>query len=208
MKAAMVFTGSGPILILTTFDSIADTKLEEKLAARGIARFIAYEIRIDKVKTRYGARFSELANDLSPAEDLRLIDLDGHHVLNSFSLEDMGPSIYSMSMKNVREEEEGIDENEWLYVKIDDYGHLVESTYIPMMGSRFEPPLPADVCLASKQAHFQIDKQGVIINGVPQTLNGRKLVLQSRANPPLGRTDAVTPSCTWRRNSEGGWTCS
>ncbi len=209
MKAALVFTGSGPILILTTFDSIADMKLEEKLAARGIARFIACEVPVDKVKTCYGARFSEVADDLSRPQDIRPIDLDGHHVFNSFSSEDMGPPVYSMSMKNAREASAAEStENEWLYVKIDDYGKLSESTYIPMLGSRFEPPIPVEPGPASRQAHFQIDRQGVITNGVPQSLNGRKLILEGHTSPALGRTTSVTPSCTWRRNSEGGWTCS
>jgi hypothetical protein len=208
MKAALVFTGSGPILILTTFDSIADTKLEEKLAARGIARFIAYEIPVDKVKMRYGARFSEFVAALSRFGDLRMIDLDGHHVFNSFSLDDLGPPVYSISMKRSTQEEsvEEGTENEWLYVKIDDYGKLAESTYIPMLGSRFEPPVPVEPYLASKQVRFQINQQGVIINGVPQILNGRKLILQGRVTPALGRTTAVTPVCTWRHDAVGGWT--
>jgi hypothetical protein len=210
MKAALVFTGSGPILILTTFDSIADAKLEEKLNARGIARFIAYEVPVDKVKARYGTRFSKVAGDLSLSEDMRMIDLDGHHVFESFFSEDLGTAVYSTSMKKrAREasEEEGA-ENEWLYVMIDEYGKLDQSSYIPMMGSRFEPPIPVEPSLVSKQVRFQISREGVIINGVPPILNGRKLILQGKGSPPLGRTDAVIPTCTWRHNAEGGWTCS
>jgi hypothetical protein len=41
MKAAMVFTGSGPILILTSFDSLEHPTLAEKLGARGITKYIA-----------------------------------------------------------------------------------------------------------------------------------------------------------------------
>ena len=210
MKAALVFTGSGPILILTTYHSIADPKLEEKLAARGIARFIAYEVPIDKVKTLYGPRFSKVLGDLSPSEDLRMIDLDGHHVFNSFSLQDLGPPVYSTSMKMSAQEEDAEDKtrNEWLYVKIDEYGKLAESTYIPMLGSRFEPPIPVEPSIASQQVHFQINREGIIINGVPQILNGRRLILQGRVSPALGRTTTVAPACTWRHNAEGGWTCS
>jgi hypothetical protein len=210
MKAALVFTGSGPILILTTFDSISNTKLEEKLVARGIAKFIAYEVPVDKVKARYGARFAQVAGDLSPSQDMRMIDLDGHHVFDSFYSEDLGQPVYSTSMKMSAREvsaEEGT-ENEWLYVKIDEYGKLDESSYIPMMGSRFEPPIPLEPSLISKQLHFQISREGVIINGVPPILNGRKLVLEGRGSPALGRTTAVIPMCTWRHNAEGGWTCS
>ena len=58
MKAAMVFTGSGPILILTSFDSLEHPTLAEKLGARGITKYIAYEVSPDKVKRLYGTRFS------------------------------------------------------------------------------------------------------------------------------------------------------
>jgi hypothetical protein len=41
MKAAMVFTGSGPILILTFFDALEHPILTEKLKASGITKYIA-----------------------------------------------------------------------------------------------------------------------------------------------------------------------
>jgi hypothetical protein len=94
MKAAMIFTGSGPILILTSFDSLEDPTLSEKLGARGIARYIAYEVSVDKVKRLYGTRFSIILGDLSQTDDLRVMDIDGHHVFHSFSFDELGPPIY------------------------------------------------------------------------------------------------------------------
>jgi len=94
MKAGMIFTGSGPILILTTYNSLQDPKLAEKLAARGMKKYIAYEVSIDKVKKQYGTRFSVILGDLSQTDDLRVMDIDGHHVFNSFSFAELGPPIY------------------------------------------------------------------------------------------------------------------
>ena len=94
MNAAMVFTGSGPILILTSFDSLEHSKLSEKLGARGITKYIAYEVSVDKVKKQYGTRFSIILGDLSQTDDLRVMDVSGHHVLNTFSFEELGPPIY------------------------------------------------------------------------------------------------------------------
>ncbi len=94
MKAAMIFTGSGPILILTSFGSLEHPSLSEKLGARGITRYIAYEVSVDKVKRLYGARFSIILGDLSQTDDLRVMDIDGHHVFNSFSFEELEPPIY------------------------------------------------------------------------------------------------------------------
>ncbi len=94
MKAAMIFTGSGPILILTSFESLEHPVLSEKLAARGISKYIAYEVSVDKVKSMYGTRYSIILGDLSQTDDLRVMDIDGHHVFNSFAFEELGPAIY------------------------------------------------------------------------------------------------------------------
>ena len=94
MKAAMVFTGSGPILILTSFNSLEHPILTEKLGARGITKYIAYEVSVDKVKKLYGSRFSIILGDLSQTDDLRVMDIDGHHVFNSFAFDELGQPIY------------------------------------------------------------------------------------------------------------------
>ncbi len=59
MKAAMIFTGSGPILVLTTFESLDSPDFIKRLAATGISRFIAHEVSVEKVKKQYGTRFSD-----------------------------------------------------------------------------------------------------------------------------------------------------
>jgi len=41
MKAGIVFTGTGPILILTTYETFEDPKIVEKLGAKGINKYIA-----------------------------------------------------------------------------------------------------------------------------------------------------------------------
>ncbi|MGC8491383.1 MAG: hypothetical protein ACP5SH_06575 [Syntrophobacteraceae bacterium] len=94
MKAAMVFSGSGPILILTSFDSLEDPILARKLSARGITKYIAYELSVNKVKEVYGTRFSIICGDLSQTDDLRVLDIDGHHVFKSFTLEELGTPVY------------------------------------------------------------------------------------------------------------------
>lgn len=94
MKAAMIFTGSGPILVLTTFDSLEAPDFTQRLAARGITKFIAHEVSLEKVKKQYGTRFSVIMGDLSQTDDLRVMDIDGHHVFNSFAFEELGEAIY------------------------------------------------------------------------------------------------------------------
>jgi len=81
-------------LILTSFDSPEHPALMEKLEARGITKHIAYEVSADKVKKLYGWLFSIILGDLSQTDDLRVMDIDGHHVFNSFSFDEPGPPIY------------------------------------------------------------------------------------------------------------------
>lgn len=90
MKAGVIFTGTGPILILTSYQSFTDKKFVEKLNAKGIQKFIAYELPFDKVKQKYGTYFSVVMGDLNETDDLRVLDYNGHHIFLNFSFADMG----------------------------------------------------------------------------------------------------------------------
>ena len=94
MKAGIYFSGTGPILILTTYDSLADPKLVEKLSAKGIKKFIAYEFSDEKVKERYGMQYNVIMGDLHQTDDLRVLDYDGHHIFNNFSIKELGDPIF------------------------------------------------------------------------------------------------------------------
>jgi hypothetical protein len=94
MKAGIFFTGTGPILILTTYESLDDPKLVEKLAQKGIKKYIAYNIPEDLVKEQYGKHYNVILGDLKQNDDLRVLDYDGHHVFYSFSLKKMGEPTY------------------------------------------------------------------------------------------------------------------
>ena len=94
MKAGIFFTGTGPILILTSYESLDDPKLVEKLALKGIKKYIAYEIQEDLVKQKYGKHFDVILNDLKQTDDLRVLDYDGHHVFYNFSIDEIGEPIY------------------------------------------------------------------------------------------------------------------
>jgi hypothetical protein len=89
MKAGVFFTGTGPILILTSYESFIDPDLVDKLAAKGIKKFIAYEVEEERVKNQYGMHFQVVINDLKQSDDLRVLDYDGHHVFYNFSLSEL-----------------------------------------------------------------------------------------------------------------------
>lgn len=100
MKAGIFFTGTGPILILTTYGALNDPLLVDKLEQKGIRKFIAYEVPEEIVREKYGQHFKIILGDLKQNDDLRVLDYDGHHVFYNFSLSELGePVFYEDSMR-------------------------------------------------------------------------------------------------------------
>ena len=94
MKAGIFFTGSGPILILTSYESLIDPDFVEKLSTKGIKKFIAFEVSEDLLKEKYGQHLDVIMGDLSQTDDLRVLDYDGHHVFYTFTLDELGDPIF------------------------------------------------------------------------------------------------------------------
>ncbi len=94
MHAGIFFTGTGPILLLTTYDSLDNPRLVEKLSTKGIKKYIAYEVSEDRVKELYGMHFDVILGDLQQSDDLRVLDYDGHHVFYNFSLKELGEPVF------------------------------------------------------------------------------------------------------------------
>lgn len=94
MKTSIIFTGTGPILIMTSYDSLTNPDFVEKLAAKGIKKFIASDIPVEIVKERYGKHFDIVLEDLYQEDDLRVLDYDGHSIFLNFSFTEMGKPVY------------------------------------------------------------------------------------------------------------------
>jgi hypothetical protein len=93
VRSFLIFTGTGPILVLSTYIELTDPDLVEKLRYKGISKFIAYEVAIDAVRARYGQAFATIARDLDEKPDLRVLDFNGHQIMANFSLEELGEPI-------------------------------------------------------------------------------------------------------------------
>ena len=92
MKVFLLMTGSGPLMILSSHASIEDAVIIEKLAAKGITKFLAYEVPLELAKERYAGHFSVVANDLHETDDLRVLDYSGERVFRLFSFAELGPA--------------------------------------------------------------------------------------------------------------------
>ena len=90
MKAYMLMTASGPIVILTSHASMLDNTLIKKLAEKGIKKFVAYEISISLAEQRYGTHFSVVRGNLRETDDLRVLDEDGDRAFKLFRFDELG----------------------------------------------------------------------------------------------------------------------
>ena len=93
IRAYLIFTGSGPILVLSTYPALTDERLVSKLRYKGIDKFIAYEVNLDAVRSRYEHSFDNVAEDLERQEDVRVLDFNGHQIMANFSLDALGEPI-------------------------------------------------------------------------------------------------------------------
>ena len=94
MRAGIIFTGTGPILILTTYGSFKDPNLISKLKAKGIIKYIAVELSLQAVMKKYGNQYNVVMGDLKQSDDLRVLDYNGYNVFHNFSFSEMGQPTY------------------------------------------------------------------------------------------------------------------
>ena len=97
----MLFTGSGPLVILTSHTSMTAPSLLSKLADKGIDKFVGYEIPIELAKQRYGGHFNVVKHDLREDDDLRVLDFNGERAFRLFHLKELStPVMYEADLKD------------------------------------------------------------------------------------------------------------
>jgi hypothetical protein len=89
VKIALLFAGSGPLVIITSYESFTDPTLLDTFHAIEIDKFIAYEIPIVVVQERYGGHFQVVMRDLHQSDDLRVLDFNGERSLRLFHLNEL-----------------------------------------------------------------------------------------------------------------------
>jgi hypothetical protein len=93
MRSFLVLTKNGPLLVLTSTAKITEETLLESLHHKGIDKFIAYEVPVERVHEFYGVPFEIIAADLESGKDLRVVDFDGPHIFNCLSFSELGRQI-------------------------------------------------------------------------------------------------------------------
>jgi len=90
MKSFLLMTGSGPLVILTSYQFIEDAALLQKLRLKGIDKFFAYAIPLELAKERYGGHFTAVINDWLETDDLRVLDFNGERAFRLFNFSELG----------------------------------------------------------------------------------------------------------------------
>lgn len=97
LKAYFLWTVFGPQIILTTCDL---TKAPGCLSQNGrivdlwTNKFMAYELPLDAIKERYGTHYDVVVQDPDQKDELRILDSDGHRVLQNIRFKEFGQPIY------------------------------------------------------------------------------------------------------------------
>ena len=91
MRSYLILTEKGPLLLLTSSESI--TNQLDSLHRKGIAKFIAYEVPVERVHEFYGVPFEIIAADLERGKELRVVDFDGANIFERLSFSDLGRQI-------------------------------------------------------------------------------------------------------------------
>ena len=94
MRAYFMFTGSGPIVILTSYDSIKHPELLKILESKGIHKFVACEVPLELAKTRYGVHYDIVCKSLHESDDLRVLDYSGQRAFGKFNFKELGDPVY------------------------------------------------------------------------------------------------------------------
>lgn len=92
-RAYLIFTGSGPILVLSSYPKLTDERLVQKLSYKGIEKFMAYQVDREAVEARYPQSYESAIAELKETEDIRVIDFNGHQIMANFSLDELGDPI-------------------------------------------------------------------------------------------------------------------
>lgn len=94
MYGAIIFTGSGPLVILTSHDGLEDPDLVTRLSEKGIDKFVGFPVDVQLLRSRYGNHFDVVQESLRETDDLRVLDFDGQRAFKLLSFSDFGAVVY------------------------------------------------------------------------------------------------------------------
>ncbi len=79
--------------MLTACDSILDQRALARLKDKGINRFIAYSLPLNRVKAKNADNVRHVLEDMHETDDLRVLDDDSEHAFGRFRLSELGQPV-------------------------------------------------------------------------------------------------------------------
>ena len=93
MRSFLILTENGPLLVVTARSAITEGSLLESMRLRGIDKFIAYEVPVERLHECYGVPFEVIAADLDRGKEMRILDFDGPQIFDRLSFDELGEEI-------------------------------------------------------------------------------------------------------------------
>jgi hypothetical protein len=93
MTAFLVFSRFEPLIVLASKAAVRDGRMVRVLAKRGLAKFIAHEVPVEKLRLKYGLPFEVIGRDVKEEDDTRVLDCDGRRVFESLPFSQQGECI-------------------------------------------------------------------------------------------------------------------
>lgn len=93
MNGILVFGSSGPLLLISSYPEIDDPQLLARLEAKGLDKFMAWKIPLERCHDLYGFTYRDEAEDLETHPGIHVLDTDGHRIFLNFSLRDLSAGI-------------------------------------------------------------------------------------------------------------------
>ncbi|MBF0589851.1 MAG: cytosolic protein [Magnetococcales bacterium] len=91
VRSYLIMSGSGAMLVLTKMSQGMQSDVaRDTMLKKGIRKYIAFEVPPARAKERYGARFEAVSSTITQENDIRVMDVDGHHVFANFEFREMG----------------------------------------------------------------------------------------------------------------------
>ena len=93
MRSFLLLTAGGPLLVLTSHGTLHDPKFLGRLKAKGIGKFVAFDVPLDLAKERYGGHFHAVESDLHETDDLRVLDFNSQRIFQLFRFDELGAAV-------------------------------------------------------------------------------------------------------------------
>jgi hypothetical protein len=94
MTGYLVFTEWEPLIVVASKSMVREGRLANELRDRGIDKFIAHEVPVERLRENYGVPFEVIETDLRDGKRIRFLDSNGSHVFDTVRFTELGRTIF------------------------------------------------------------------------------------------------------------------